>query len=215
MNRALVALTSKLSFGESHLSQKKDSSHSLVETLARAYEKARNALEYRADNLVRRAAVERILKRRIVINPEPISLAVNLLTELRWARYLTIEESKSKKIDELTSIIQKYVDLLGGPVPQEWVIKVASAEIEEFFDLNTDYKQFTFFAFQMIRQKIKLEDENLELLIYFSVDKIYAASDDEQILYHILTLGGENISKEKLAEAWHLFNLAKKTQRYQ
>ena len=210
MNRALVALTSKLSFGESHLSQKKDSSHSLVETLARAYEKARNALEYRADNLVRRAAVERILKRRIVINPEPISLAENLLTELRWARYLTIEESKSKKIDELTSIIQKYVDLLGGPVPQEWVIKVASAEIEEFFDLNTDYKQFTFFAFQMIRQKIKLEDENLELLIYFSVDKIYAASDDEQILYHILTLGGENISKEKLAEAWHLFNLAKK-----
>ena len=118
MNRALVALTSKLSFGESHLSQKKDSSHSLVETLARAYEKARNALEYRADNLVRRAAVERILKRRIVINPEPISLAENLLTELRWARYLTIEESKSKKIDELTSIIQKYVDLLEGQFPK-------------------------------------------------------------------------------------------------
>jgi len=210
MNRALSALTARLSFGGGSFVHKKDNSHGLVETLARAYEKARNALEYRADNLVRRAAVERILKRRIVINPDPKSLAENLLTELRWARYLTIEETKSEKIGELTTILQKYMDLLGVSVPQEWVIKAASAEIEEFFDLNTDYKQFTFFTFQMIRQKVKIEDENLELLVYFAVDKIYAGSDDEQILYHILMLGGEEITKEKLTEAWRLFNLAKK-----
>lgn len=210
MNKALSALTASLSYGESNYIHKKDNSHGLVETLARAYEKARNALEYRADNLVRRAAVERILKRRIVLNPNPKSLVENLLTELRWAKYLTFEEVKTDKVNVLENIIKRYVDLLGNSVPQEWVIKIASAEIEEFFDLNTDYKQFTFFAFQIVRQKIKIEDENLELLIYFAVDKIYAGSDDEQILYHILKLGGEDITKAKLSEAWRLFNLAKK-----
>ena len=109
MNRALVALTAKLSYGESHLAHKKDNIHGFVETLARAYEKARNALEYRADNLVRRAAVERILKRRIVINATSLSLAENLLTELRWARYLTIEE------------IKKLPQEPGYPIPQQMV----------------------------------------------------------------------------------------------
>ena len=101
---------------------------------------------------------------------------------------------------------------MGDSVPQDWVIKAASAEIEEFFDLNTDYKQFTFFAFQIIKQKVKITDENLDLLVYFAVDKIYAGSDDEQIFYHILKLDGGNITKEKLEEGWHLFNLAKKRQ---
>ena len=115
-----------------------------------------------------------------------------------------------KRIDKVTfeKILTKYISNLAGPVPNDWVIKMASSEIEELFNLNTDYKQFTFFAFQAIRQKINIADENADLLVYFAVDKVYAGSDDEQISYHILNLAGE-ITGEKLAEAWKLFNLAK------
>ena len=38
-----------------------------VSALASLYEKARNAVEFRAEHLVRRAAIERILKRRIML----------------------------------------------------------------------------------------------------------------------------------------------------
>ncbi len=179
--------------------------------LAQVYEKARNALEYRADNLVRRAAIERILKRRIIINRDPENLADNLLTELKWAKYLSYEEVKQAKKLDMVKILQKYISFLGGKVPPEWIVKIASAEIEEIFNLNTDYKQFTFFAFQVIKQKIEIDNPNLDLFIYFAVDKVYAGSDDEQIAYHIVNLAGQNITRERLDEAFYLFNLAKKS----
>lgn len=209
MNKPFIALLSRLTYGDPKYRKRDEASFGFVETLARVYEKARNAMEYRADNLVRRAAIERILKRRILINKDPQSLAENLLTELRWARYLSFEEVKAARKMDLTQVIEKYTSYLNGPVPMEWIVKIASAEIEELFNLNTDYKQFTFFAFQAIRQKITIPDPNLDLIVYFAVDKVYAGSDDEQIAYHILKLAGDNTTKETIAEAWKLFNIAK------
>jgi hypothetical protein len=209
MNKPLTALVSRLTYGDGDHAVREESSYGFVETLAGVYERARNALEYRADNLVRRAAIERILKRRIVLNSDPESLAQNLLTELRWAKYLSIDELKEAKRFDLPKILAKYTSYLHGAVPQDWIIKIASAEIEELFNLNTDYKQFTFFAFQVIRQKIAIKDDNLDLLVYFATDKIYAESDEEQIAYHILGLAGSDVTKETIEESWRLFNLAK------
>jgi hypothetical protein len=209
MNKAIAALSQRLSFGVHNHSDKEESSFGFVETLAGVYEKARNALEYRADNLVRRAAIERILKRRMFLDKNPESLASDLLLELKWARYLSREEIKTTKKPELIKILTKYTSYNGHVIPAEWIAKIASAEIEELFDLNTDYNQFTFFAFQAIKQKIAILDENLDLLTYFAVDKIYAGSDLEQIIYHIIGLAGKNIDSQKLEEGWKLFNLAK------
>ncbi len=208
MNRILAALTSRLTYGYGGQVKNGESANGLVEILARAYERARNALEYRADNLVRRAAIERILKRIMLLSKDPEKITAELLTELRWAKYISQEETKAVKSLDIAKILEKYTTYRGS-VPQDWVVKIASAEIEDLFNLNTDYKQFTFFAFQIIRQKNALEDENLDLLTYFATDKVYAGSDDEQIAYHILGLAGQDAAKEKFEEAWKLFNLAK------
>lgn len=206
MNRAITALTSRLTCRSNIQEGDTESAHGLVETLANIYEKARNALEYRAGNLIRRAAIERILRRRMLLDKNPETLSQSLLTELRWAKYLSGRE-KNKK-EKLTLILQKYTSYQGGVIPQEWIVKIASAEIEELFNLNSDYREFTFFAFQAIKQKIKITDENLDLLIYFAMDKIYAESDLEQIAYHIISLAGKNIDSAKLEEGWRLFNYA-------
>lgn len=208
MNKPLTALLSKLSYGKINRETGSESSHGLVETLARVYERARNALEYRADNLVRRAAIERILKRIMLLTRDPDKISDHLLTELKWAKYISPGEMKNAAKETLQKIIEKYATYK-GIVPQEWIVKIASAEIEEIFNLNTDYKQFTFFAFQVIKQKIAINDDDIDLLTYFAIDKVYAESDDEQVAYHILELAGENITKEKFEEAWKLFNLAK------
>lgn len=209
MNRPLTALLARLTYGEVNHEKSAESSHGLVETLAAVYERARNALEYRADNLVRRAAIERILKRMMVLTRDPEKIADHLLTELRWAKYISSEDDKTGIKSALPKILSKYTSYQ-GIVPTEWVVKIASAEIEELFNLNTDYKQFTFYAFQTIRQKVKITDENSDLLVYFAVDKVYAGSDDEQVAYHILGLAGAEITKERFEEAWKLFNLARK-----
>jgi hypothetical protein len=209
MNKTISALTSRLTYGtEDHL-KNEEASHGFVETLARVYEKARNALEYRADNLVRRAAIERILRRRMLLDKNPESVATDLLTELKWARYLGRNEVTPAKKTELTGILSKYTSYTGRIITTEWIVKIASAEIEELLNLNRDYIQFTFFAFQAVKQKVEITDENLDLLLYFAVDKIYAESDDEQIAYHIISLAGRSIDSAKLEEGWKLFNLAK------
>lgn len=208
MNRAISALTSRLSGGENG-NTSGTYSHGFVATLAKGYETARNALEYRAENLVRRAAIERILKRLILINKNPDNIARHLLDELKWARYLGQRETGSQTKQKLSAILGKYISYR-GKIPSEWIIKIASAEIEELFNLNKDYNQFTFFAFQVVKQKVKIEHENLDLLIYFAVDKIYAGSDPEQIAYHIISLGDTQIDTAKMEEGWRLFNIAQK-----
>jgi hypothetical protein len=210
MNKAITALLARLSFGTNHNSNETELSYGFVETLAGVYEKARNALEYRADNLVRRAAIERILKRRMFLDKNPETLASDLLLELKWARYVSREDVKTSRKPELVKILEKYTSYSGHVIPAEWIVKIASAEIEEFFNLNRDYNQFTFFAFQAVKQKITIVDENLDLLTYFAVDKVYAGSDDEQIAYHIVSLAGKVVDPQKLEEGWKLFNLAKK-----
>lgn len=206
MNRVVLALTSRLSYGVNETAHN-DYSHGFVETLAKAYEKARNALEYRADNLVRRAAIERILKRLTLIYKNADIVAENLLTELKWARYLDKRQSNNVAKAELSKILDKYTSY-SGTIPHDWIVKIASAEIEEHFNLNKDYNLFTFFAFQVIKQKIDIKDENLDLLVFYAVDKIFAASDPEQVAYHIISLAGTNIDKEKMEEGWRLFKLA-------
>lgn len=211
MNRAQSSLISRLTCGEDS-SPHTDFSHGFVETLAKAYEKARNALEYRADNLVRRAAIERILKRLMVLYKESDVVTDNLLTELKWARYLDRNQTSISRKQELAKILDKYISYF-GLIPHDWIVKIASAEIEEHFNLNKDYNQFTFFAFQVVKQKVKIVDENLDLLIYFAVDKIYAASDPEQIAYHIISLAGQDITKEKMEEGWKLFTIAQESKK--
>lgn len=210
MDKVIEAFLSRLSYGKVATGDTGQRSSGVVETLARVYEKARNALEYRADHLVRRAAIERILRRRIILDKNPGSTAKHLLTELRWARYLPPNEIR--KVDEgpIESVLEKYLSLLDKTsVHTDWIIKIASSEIEELFNLNTDYKQFTLLAFQMMKQKIKIDEKDADLLIYFAVDKVYGLSDDEQIAHHILKLGGEDLTKEKLEEGWRLFNYAR------
>src|SRR3972149_10082589 len=58
-----------------------------VSFFALVYEKVRNAVEFRDDHLILRAAIERILKRRFSLNPDGRGEAENLLRELLWARY--------------------------------------------------------------------------------------------------------------------------------
>lgn len=209
MNKVIETFLTRLTYGETENIKRETGTNGVIETLARVYEKARNALEYRADHLVRRAAIERIIKRRIVLDKDPKSVTKHLLTELKWAKYLVLAEINQRLLLSLEKTLEKYMIYLDGVVPQEWIIKIASAEIEELFNLNTDYNDFSLLAFQVIKQKVKIYDEKADLLTYFSVDKVYAGSDDEQIAYHILKLAGEPINKERLNEAYRLFNLAK------
>lgn len=185
MHPVVVTFWQKLSFGNESTVGTEEIRQDTISTIARVYEKARNALEYRADHLVRRAAIERILRRQMVLYDKPDQVATELMTELKWAKYISAIELEQGNASKLRNIIEKYWSFLhSSRVPSDWLTGVLSAEIDEIFTLNSDYQFFTNFAFQIIKQKATLDD----LILFTSVDRVISQSDDAQVGYHIVKL---------------------------
>lgn len=82
------------------------------------YEKIRNAVNYQEDHLLRKDAIERILKRQLIIEG-PIKMtssnshesSQHLLMELIRAGYLANNSLPETKVDEVAVIIEKYFTL--------------------------------------------------------------------------------------------------------
>ena len=190
MHPAVSALLGSLSFGNKDETQRNLDNSNTVSRIAQVYEVARNALEYRAEHLVRRAAIERILRRKIIFSKNSEELSDELLTELKWAMYMTeVEEEKVKNAD-IKIILDKYLGVLqNNKFNRDWLLGLISSEIEERLNPNVDYQRFTTFAFNYFRQRVTIPDnENLDLVLYVAVDSTYSQSDHQQISYHIYKL---------------------------
>src|SRR3989344_4916078 len=86
--------------------------------LARLYERIRTTVEYKGEHVLRRNAIERILKRLIWEKGNLISdanvdkLSENLIKELIWARYLKNDSIAKVKISQVSRAINKYLFFL-------------------------------------------------------------------------------------------------------
>lgn len=166
------------------------------------YEKMRNAVEFREDHLIRRAAIERILKRRMILNENGRDIAEQLIKELLWARYYENNTIGEEKIADIQSIIDKYffvrnemaVGRKGADQEKirEFILEVLSCEIEENLTDSIKRQSFTNYVYQILRPNIPLSDFESEIerdtQVYIAVERGFAHSDDPMIRYHLLKL---------------------------
>ena len=207
MHPAVVALLHSLSQGQAILAGESTDQADTVSQIARIYEIARNALEYRAEHLVRRAAIERILKRQMVFDQSAPYLTAQLKQELQWARYISYAELERVNWAKIEQVIAKHAS---EPTPDHaWLVGLISAEIEDAINPNPDYSRFTYFAFHSLRQIIKADEPDLDLLLFVAVDKLYAQSDEQQISFHLYQLISSQAPGNALAETYRQFHLAR------
>lgn len=171
-----------------------------VSFFALVYEKVRNAVEYREDHLILRAAIERILSRRFALNPEGKGEAENIIRELLWARYFDNESLGAEDVVKVQHIIDTYISIrrkiLQGRDSSlqeylgQFLFSLVTCEIEEI--LNPIVAQralnFTFFAFQVLRNKIKIEgitEEQRDAYFLAALEKFYRRSDKAHQRYHL------------------------------
>ncbi len=168
-----------------------------VSALAVVFEKIRNAVEFRAEHLVRRAAIERILKRLVLIDGAAGSIAEDLVTELLWAKYIDSSFIDEEKIAELTFIVDKYLTIKQAisaghaAISWDYVLGVASSEIEESIVPAKKRQALLYFFYQANRQKISLtgvDDLQTNLITLVASERAYMQSDDALIAYHLTTL---------------------------
>jgi hypothetical protein len=167
--------------------------------LAIAYERVRNAIEYREDHLIRRAAIERILRRRLSINPNAEGEAENLLRELLWARYFPKNSLGEDDVDTVQKILEAYVNfrdrLLKGKSDAardylgNFLMDLLTCEIEETLSPDTSAREamYTYFLYQTMHKTVRVDginDQQKDMYFLIALEKAYRKSDQSYQRYH-------------------------------
>lgn len=171
-----------------------------VSFFALVYEKVRNAVEFREDHLILRAAIERILRRRFSLNSDGRGEAENLLRELLWARYFDNSTLGGEDTIKIQALIDKYTSLrrslIVGRSPEmqtylyQFLLDIITCEIEEILKPESaqTYSNLTFFIYQVLRNKIKIEglsDQQRDAYFLVATEKIFGKSDRSYLRYHL------------------------------
>jgi len=171
-----------------------------VSFFALVYERVRNAVEYREDHLILRAAIERILRRRFSLNSSGKSEAENLLRELLWARYFDNGVLGGEDIVVIQDLINKYVLMRDQIVfgrdnelkifLDKYLFDLITCEIEESLLPHSAQVQtnLSFFIYQVLRKKIKIEDlkeDQKDAYFLVAIEKVFGKSDQAYLRYHL------------------------------
>lgn len=157
------------------------------------YETIRNFIDYKDEHLLRRNAIERILRRKLLIIPET-NIAPGLIRELSWAGYIDFEPVNlnqiEKSIDKYLHLLKMSIDKLPPAKYQDWILELASAEIEEHLVPRVKEEAINRAMFRVLSNKdnflstIKPADRDLQ--IFLAVRRSLFKEDIATIRYHLL-----------------------------
>lgn len=168
--------------------------HATVSKFAVLYEKIRNAVDYRDDHLLRKAAIVRIFRRQLVFETQAETVAQNLIRELIAARYLPNSVLPESLIGRVAAVIQKYLAVrnvrAGSDGHDRWLQGIIAAEIEEVVDDHTKDKAFLQFLFEQLGERITLKGQAMDeterrLQVYVACNRALSKADDEMLAYKL------------------------------
>ena len=176
---------------------KKISVNPVVSKFATWYEKLRNAIDYREEELILRAAIERILKRRLLFGGFGKTIAEPLVRELVWAKYFPDESLSESIIEKIEKDIDLYLKLrelilakhqLSDKIINEWIYQLMSSDIEHILHPNTKRETMSNFMFQIIRNNVNIVDDDLQTRdaqVFIAVRKSFAKDDVAFLRFHL------------------------------
>lgn len=172
--------------------------------VASFYEKIRGMVDWREEHLLRQTAIERMLKRRILLgNNNGKEIAEPLLQELIRAGHFPNNRIPVQKIEEVQEIINKYASFIeqsrlyvqkkDQANLEDWLLTIGACEIEEALSPRTrEIALIEYMTQEMNLQihirkrdenRISLEERLLE--IYIGVQRALFKLDDSTIALHI------------------------------
>ena len=161
----------------------------VVSELASWYEKFRTAMDYRDDEVILRSAIERILKRRIILGGGGQTIAAPLIRELVWARYFPDASVPQSRVTKVAQAIDLYLTLekkinerhrlIHGQV-NEWIIHLLSSEIEDILKPGNEKDLMCNFIYKLLAPKVTItddSDETRDIQVFIAVRRAYSNDD--------------------------------------
>ncbi|MFH1621040.1 MAG: hypothetical protein ABIB04_03070 [Patescibacteria group bacterium] len=169
--------------------------HAAVSRFAVLYEKIRNAVDYKDEHLLRKAAISRILKRQLILESDPEIIAKNLVRELIGACYLPNGELSEDLITKTAITVKKYQTMekcrLGSGGHMSWLLRIVTVEIEDILVDNSRDKALVTFLYERLAGKIKvqefpMEESDVRLQVYVACSRALIKADDDILGFKLL-----------------------------
>jgi len=169
--------------------------HAAVSRFAVLYERIRNAVDYKDEHLLRKAAILRILKRQLVLEEDPALVAMHLIRELIAARYLPNGTLPESIIARVALVVRKFQAVtkakVGTERHTEWLMGIVSAELEELLNDPRQEKVLVNFLFEQLGERIlvlgvDMDETSRRLQVYIACHRALYKADDEMMGYKLV-----------------------------
>jgi len=168
------------------------------------YEKVRNIVDYKDEYLLRKNAIKRFLKRKLLIPQFPQAPEVTALAMVRdliLSRYLPNDTIHESVLPILGKILVKYHRLfneigMGGcdiPRWREKIIGMAAVECDVTLVSPAERNAYATYAYKVLKEVFDLVDlpENQEeknILLAVAIQRVLERADDDIIGYYLLKI---------------------------
>ena len=174
--------------------------------VASFYEKIRGVVEWKEEHLLRRTAVQRVLKRRLLTKKSNEKIAEPLIMELIRGGHFPNDKIPEQKIKEIQKLIDKYAFILENSPNQSaetqelrlfnWMASVAACEIEGALAPSIRENALIEYMTGLMRERIKLNEgtiviggiteEEKNIQIHIAVQRALFKLDQPMISYYLL-----------------------------
>jgi hypothetical protein len=173
----------------------KISVHAAVSRVSVLYEKVRNALDYKDEHLLRKAALKRILQRQLTFAGTATAISKQLIKELIAAGYLPNGNVSVEMIPVVEGILQKYLLMrtyrAGNERHLRWILGLVVCELEERLDPKNPERALSVFLFEsivdrVVLRNIEMDETDRRLQIYIACLRALHKADDEMLSYKLV-----------------------------
>lgn len=174
--------------------------HDTVSNVAWAYEKLRQAIDYQDEHLLRKNAVERIIKRRLVAGVTAEAIAEPLVMELIRGRYLPNNHLPTTIIQEAATVINAYIHLwtqvptLADPRESDrlfnWIVSLMAVQLNELFAPAAHSEALAALMLQVVHRDVafapeEMDEQQKNTQLYIAIHRVLLKSDSGIISYHL------------------------------
>jgi len=172
--------------------------------VAAFYEKLRAIVDWKEEHLMKRAAIARNLKRRLLLAKEGKTISEPLILELIRGGHFPNDNIEETKIGDVEKALNKYIYILeNNPSSSEkqeiqlynWLLGIAACEIEEILSPPYKEKALIDYMTESMIDKIRVQEgvvsiggiteEEKNRQIYIAVQRALFKLDSPIITYHL------------------------------
>lgn len=176
----------------------------VIGKLAFFYEKLRTTIDFKEEHLLRRFAIERDIKRRIVLENLKPKIALSLVEDLIRSGYLQNNTVITVTVSKIASIINKYAylieivqhELKDDPYKRRilnWIASVIACEIDLTIVPEDRVDALIETLYSIVKDRINIRGSALSrreknIQLYITIHQELVPSDGAIISFHLLNL---------------------------